>query len=145
MWTKTAVHQPTCSTLYYPLLISIVMHTVAWDSAVGVSAVRLCPWQWFRRGVIRWYVLSTSNQCIPIKNKFIWFFVCVLCMRISVVIFCLSSAVHKFDFRFVINWTRTKCPPVRSDGHSDGDLSTGFMFLPQGYHVDVTPHALSRS
>jgi len=53
-------------------------------------------------------------------------------MRISVIIFYLSSAVHTFDFRLIINWTRTRWLPFRSDGRSDGDLSTGFMFPPQG-------------
>jgi hypothetical protein len=41
-------------------------------------------------------------------------------------------SVHKIDFRLIINWTRTNWLPVRSDGASDGDLSTGFMFPPQG-------------
>jgi len=53
-------------------------------------------------------------------------------MRISVIIFCLSSVVHKFDFRLIINWTRTKWLPVRSDALTDGDLSTGFIFPSQG-------------
>jgi hypothetical protein len=123
MWTNGAGHQPTCKTCEYPLLAlwCKVMHNA------GFSGIWLWPWQCFRKGVIRCYVLSTSNQYITIKNKFSWFFSCVLCMRISVIVFCLSSGARNFDFGLIINWKRNKWRPVRSDGRSDGDLSKGFI------------------
>jgi hypothetical protein len=45
----------------------IVMHTLAWDSAAGVSGVRLCPWQWFRGGgggyqIVRAFDQQTKNS-----------------------------------------------------------------------------------
>ena len=103
----------------YPLC-SIVMHSLAWHSTAVASEVRLWPWQWFRKGgggLIRWYVFTATNLYIPIKITFRWISVCVLCMRISAIIFWLSSVVHKFDFRLIITkWIRNKGRPVLRDG-----------------------------
>jgi hypothetical protein len=66
----------------------------------------------------------TSNRCIPVKNTLgcsaVMFGVCEIIQLLSVV-FCVIWAVHKFDFRFVVNETPNKCRPVEISSFGDRD------------------------
>jgi hypothetical protein len=56
----------------------------------------------------------TSNPCIPVKNTLDWNAVAFCAfdiMQLFSVVFCVITAVHKFDFRLVINETPDKWKP----------------------------------
>lgn len=56
-----------------------------------------------------------SNRCAPVKNTWCWWAVVSCACKLILFLFCLFTAVHKFDFRFVWKLTRNKWWPVEDD------------------------------
>jgi len=76
----------------------------------------------------------TSKRCIPVKytlgRNAVVFDACKIIHLFSAV-FCVFRAVHKFDFRLVINATPNKWRPVKGNAVIDTlVLDTIHMFSP---------------
>ena len=82
-----------------------------------------------------WPSLVTSNWCIPVKNTLGWSAV-VFCawevIQLFSIVFCVVTAVHKFDFRLVINEAPNKWRPVdtRSYNYKDSCFDQDLYIFP---------------
>ena len=78
------------------------------DAVIIHTDCEVCnwPWKWFALGKDERSLFVNGNRCIPVKNVFGWsgvvFCACDL-IQLFPVAFRVVRAVHKFDFRHVIN------------------------------------------
>jgi hypothetical protein len=68
------------------------------------------PWQWFALVKGERTLFVTTDWCIPVKNTLdrsaVVFCLCEI-IRMFYLVFCVVWAVHRFDFRLLINGSKT--------------------------------------
>jgi len=94
-------------------------------------------------------LFATSNRCVPVKNTLSWS--AVFCARTAIqlfyVVFCVVTAVHKFAFRLVTNYTPNKWRPVESRAVIDSYIRQDLYIFPRSssWALRDSTHAARRS